>query len=78
MLFIIAGEQCDRDDPVNAICVAYATTLFTGLLRCAAHDKGGRNDKRKCMLGGKIHESSSRRWRGQQLYFALCTLNFAL
>ena len=33
------GSNRDRDDSVNAICVAFATTLFTGLLRCAAHDK---------------------------------------
>ena len=26
-------------DPVNAICVAYATTLFTGLLRFTRNDK---------------------------------------
>ena len=37
---VIARECSDRGDPVNAICVAYATTLFTGLLRCARNDKG--------------------------------------
>ena len=36
---VIARERSDRGDPVNAICVAYATTLFTGLLRCARNDK---------------------------------------
>ena len=39
VLFILAGEQCDRGDPVNLICVAYATTLFTGLLRFTRNDK---------------------------------------
>ena len=39
VLFIIARERSDRGDSVNAICVAFATAQFTGLFRCAAHDK---------------------------------------
>ena len=28
VLFVIAREHCDRGDPVNAICVAYATSFI--------------------------------------------------
>ena len=37
---VIARERSDRGDPVNAICVAYARALFTGLLRFTRNDKG--------------------------------------
>ena len=43
---VIAREQRDRGDPVNAIYVAYATTLFTRLLLFIRNDKGGaRHDR---------------------------------
>ena len=62
MLFIIAGEQCDRGDPVNnKVARIRVRALFTGLLRFTRNDKGvclARDDKRemtnmmKCILPG--------------------------
>ncbi len=40
-IFVIAREQRDRGDPVsNKVARIRVRALFTGLLRCAAHDKG--------------------------------------